>query len=159
MRFILLGFLFVGGLFTSGATAQTLTYRDVGLYVFSLEGEIYTIHELIREEPPGTEFRNLLRAGRRNDFYGELLTLSGTTLLVGSLLSLIDDEQELFWETVAIGAGMVGVGIPLERRGNRRVQEAVDWFNSGRPLGRLPDGRPRVQIGMISAGAGFVLSF
>jgi hypothetical protein len=113
-----------------------LTYREVyGEYIFSLDGEILTIHELIQSEPVTSDFRKLLARGNRNDFTSDLLFVTGVSLISGSLTSLLLAEEEFFWEAGAAGLGMLLIGLPLDVRAERFVRQAVNLFNLDLPVG------------------------
>ncbi|PPK87399.1 hypothetical protein CLV84_0339 [Neolewinella xylanilytica] len=155
------------GLLCSALTtcfSQQLTYRELyGNYAFSLDNQIYSLNEMIAEQPEGTELRWLLRSGRRNRIWGNSFGFTGAFLLGTALADALvdnDGEESLnHWATYVSAGVLIGVSFPMLSTADKRIEEAVGLFNSGPGTGYIPKRKRILYAGYTREGVGFGLRF
>ena len=159
-------FILVGLLCSALTTcfSQQLTWRELyGSYAFSLDNQIYSLNEMINEQPKGTELRKLLRSGRRNRIWGNSLGFTGAFLLGTALAdALFDDDGEEslnHWEVYVAAGALVGVSFPLLSTADKRIEQAVGLYNSGPATGNMLQRAPVIYAGYTRAGIGIGLQF
>ncbi|WP_157976065.1 hypothetical protein [Lewinella sp. IMCC34191] len=162
MKHVLLLF-FLLGLAASG-TSQELTSRVLyGGYVFTLDNQIYSLNEMIRDQPKGTELRRLLRSGRRNRLWGGSLGFAGAFLIGTALADALSDddgdESLNHWQTYVAAGVLVGVSFPLISTADKRIEQAVGLYNSGPALGKIPERDPIFYAGGTREGMGIGVRF
>lgn len=150
--------------FAASGTGQQLTSRVLyGGYAFSLDNQVYSIHEMIADQPKGTELRRLFRSGRRNRGWGSAFGFAGAFLLGTALADALsdDDGDESLnrWQTYVASGILIGVSFPLISTADKRIEEAVGLYNSGPAMGNRTERRPVFYAGYTREGVGVGMQF
>lgn len=134
-----------------------------GSYAFSRNDELFTLNEMVRQQPAGTELNRLFRSGRRNNFWGMVLGFSGSFVLGAALADAISgddgDDSLNHWQTYVAAGALIGVSFPLLSTADRRIEEAVNRYNDGPPTGGTAGRIPVYYAGFLREGIGVGLRF
>ncbi|EAS19258.1 hypothetical protein BBFL7_02156 [Flavobacteria bacterium BBFL7] len=143
-------FLFVNVLF---AQAQEIKKVSTGGYHYQLGDDFLNISDLDRVLESNEEAHRLLYDARQYRGISQILGFAVGALIGYQLGNLITGKD---FDNVQgfLGAGLIAIAIPINIRQTRKIETAVDLYNSG----LNPSNDPSAQLSIISTGTSIGLS-
>ncbi|GAL76049.1 hypothetical protein JCM19275_2181 [Nonlabens ulvanivorans] len=132
---------------------QEIKKISTGGYHYQLGDDFLNISDLDRVLESNEEAHRLLYDARQYRGISQILGFTGGALIgyqLGNLIAGKDfDNVQGF-----LGAGLIAIAIPINIRQTRKIETAVDIYNSG----LNPSSEPSAQLSFISTGTSIGLS-
>ncbi|MGB5647091.1 MAG: hypothetical protein WBM55_08210 [Muriicola sp.] len=143
----------------STCTAQKIEMeKHFGGYEFSQNGESLKMKELMKAVESNSTSFELVKKARTRKTWAWILGNSGSALVGFSIGHALAGGDE-GWSIAGIGAGLIGVAIPLSISGNKKAIKGIKLYNS--TLGPTTQSfqKPNIVIKANGDGIGFVVRF
>lgn len=134
-----------------------LMNKTFGGYQFYQGNTRLTMSQLVNIMKPNEQAWQLAKKAQSTNTLGTIIGFAGGALVgwpVGTALAGGDPE----WVLAGIGAGLVVVAIPLSRKVNKQIKQAVDVYNTPFRESSFWDKR-ELKFSVTGNGVGFVLNF
>ena len=129
-----------------------------GGYKFTRNGRTLSIKQLANVLEPNVAAYEALKPARTNTTIATILGGAGG-FLVGWQLGSAIAGGEPNWIMAGVGAGLIGISIPITAKSNRQALEAVEIYNSSLGNSFYRTYKPQLLIGSTANGVGLSLKF
>ena len=144
-------------IFTFGLQAQQLELtKKGGSYKISQNGEILKYQALKSVMESNSTALAILKKGKGSDAFAQTLAGIGGAL-IGFPLGQAIGGGDANWVLAGVGAGLVGISIPISSGANKKIKQAVELYNSG--LKTTYNFDPQVKMSITGSGIGLVMQF
>lgn len=127
-------------------------------YKFTKNGRTLSFKQLANEMEPNRAAYEALKPARTNSTIAAIVGGAGG-FLVGWQLGAAIGGGEPNWVMAGVGAGLIGISIPITAKANRQAMEAVEIYNSSLGGTFKPIYHPQLLIGSTANGFGLSLRF
>lgn len=139
-----------------GNAQQIEMKKTFGGYTFSKDGKRLNMKGLVSAMQPNTKAYTLIKSARSKNTLAMVLGGVGG-FAAGYSLSSSLRGKEVNWVLLGVGAGALGVGIPISISGNKKTKQAVELYNEG--LDKTSYFKPKFRIITNQKGLGLVMNF
>jgi len=135
---------------------DTITVNKVkGGYQYLMDGKVLTLPELESLLNKNTESSELYKSAKETNGFLSVLSYAGG-FLVGYPIGQAIGGGEALWELAAVGAGLIVIAIPIANGVTKKMNKAVQIYNSGiQPTSFWDDKELKLQL----TGNGVGLAF
>jgi len=139
------------------SNAQQIEMQKVfGGYTFSKDGKRLNMKNLIKTMQPNKEAYQLMKSARSKNTLAMILGGVGG-FGVGYSLGRSLRGEKVNWAVLGLGAGALGVGIPISMSVNKKIKQAVKLYNTS--LDKTSYFKPKLKLIINQKGLGLVVSF
>lgn len=156
---ILLLLLFVGSLTLSAQDdSKKIELNKVfGGYTFKQDGRHLSFSQVADLMKGNQEAYKIIQSAKSNKTWATVLGIAGGAL-IGWPIGTAIGGGDAKWELAAIGAGLVGIAIPISSGFNKKSKRAVEIYNNGLQTSASTF-NPSIQLRLKGDGLGFALQF
>lgn len=139
-------------------SVDSITSKKVfGGYMYMQDGKILTLPQIESLLQSNAESAKLFKSAKSTGILLSILSYSGG-FLVGYPLGQALGGGEPIWEMAAVGAGLIGIAIPIASGVTKKMNRAVDAYNNALPSTSFWDDK-ELKIQMTGNGVGLALRF
>ncbi len=139
-----------------GNAQQIEVQKVFGGYIFSKEGKRLNMKNLMTTIQDNKEAYTLVKSARSKNTLAMILGGVGG-FSVGYSLGRSLRGEKVNWALLGIGAGALGVGIPISISANKKIKQAVELYNKS--LDNTSYFKPNYRIIANQKGVGLVMTF
>ncbi|OSY87192.1 hypothetical protein WH52_13090 [Tenacibaculum holothuriorum] len=156
---ILLLLLFVGSLALSAQdNSKKIELNKVfGGYTFKQDGKHLSFSQVADLMKNNQEAYKIIQSAKSNKTWATVLGVAGGAL-IGWPIGTAIGGGDAKWELAAIGAGLVGIAIPISNGFNKKSKRAVELYNNGLQTS-ASSFNPSIQLKLKGNGLGLALQF
>lgn len=127
-------------------------------YDFYQNGESIKMKQLMKIVENNTSSYELIRKARTEKTFAWILGNSGSALVGFSIGNALGGGNDS-WTIAGIGAGLIGVAVPLAISGNKKAKKGVEAYNSSLDTTSQYNFKPTYTLKTNAYGIGLVIRF
>ncbi len=158
MKNLLLTLIIIIGSITFSNAQKISAEKVFGGYKFTQKGKALTMSQLVTTMKSNPTSYKLIKSAKSNNLLAMVLGGVGGAL-IGYPLGTALGGGEPKWVLAGVGAGLVGIGIPVSRGANKKAKQAVDTYNSGLKVKKVTYFKPSFKINVKENAIGLSMSF
>lgn len=104
---------------------------------------------------------NLIKPAKLNSAIGNSFMFVGVSMIIVPLGEMIKAGRSFkqYGVFAGIGAGIIGVSLPLLNKANKQAKKAIDLYNSGLTSNSNKMDKPEIYFGSTNNGIGLTMRF
>lgn len=132
--------------------------KKFGGYKYTQNGEVMRMHDLADTMKANTEAFNLIKKAKSNTAIATAFSAIGGGL-IGWPLGTAIGGGDANWTLAGIGAGLVGIAIPISSSANKKAKQAIDLYNASQNATAHHIFNPEFTVLANTNGVGLAVSF